>query len=99
MEISFKAKFPNGYTYNSSMEHGKVTHPGITGNDTLKIYVLEYKVTTTNVNGCVETFSANLTQPTIIKNGSSSSVTCNGVCNGSATVVPSGGTAPAYSYS
>ena len=98
-KLVLKPNFPTATPITAVWSNG-VTHPGITGNDTLKNLCFGvYTVTTTNVNGCVETFSANLTQPTLLlANGSSSSVTCNGVCNGSATVVPSGGTAP-YSYS
>lgn len=49
-------------------------------------------------NNCARTFTTLITQPaTLIPNGVSSSVTCNGVCNGDAAVSPTGGTSP-YTY-
>jgi gliding motility-associated-like protein len=79
-----------------------VNHLGISSKDTLKNACVTgigiYTITTTSNNGCVETFTTQLTQPTVLlANGSSSSVTCNAACNGSATVAPTGGTSP-YSY-
>lgn len=98
-KLILKPQFPTATPINAVWSTGAI-HNGITGNDTLKnLCAGLYTVTTTNVNGCVETFTANLTQPTkLVATGSSSSVTCNGVCNGSASVVASGGT-PAYTYS
>ncbi len=58
-----------------------------------------YTVTVTDANGCVATASANVTQPpAIIVVSSQTNVTCNGLCNGTATVNPQGGVAP-YAYS
>jgi gliding motility-associated-like protein len=76
-----------------------VTHPGIFSKDTLKnACVGTYTVNATNANGCINTYTVALTQPSLLlANGSSSSVTCNGLCNGSATVAPTGGTSP-YTY-
>ena len=98
-QLILRPQFPTATPINAVWSNG-VIHNGITGNDTLKnLCAGLYTVTTTNVNGCVETFTANLTQPTqLFANGSSNSVTCNGVCNGLAAVAPSGGT-PTYSYS
>lgn len=77
-----------------------VTHPNVITRDTLKNACAgSYTVTATNVNGCVNTFTTTLIQPTILSaNGTSSSVTCNAACNGSALATPIGGTAP-YTYS
>jgi gliding motility-associated-like protein len=77
-----------------------VTHNNIITRDTLKNACAgSYTVTATNVNGCVNTFTTTLVQPAVLlANGSSSSVTCNAACNGSAAVAPTGGTIP-YTYS
>ncbi len=77
-----------------------INHVNIVTRDTLKnICANTYTVMATNANGCVNTFSTTLSQPApLVANGSSSSITCNGTCNGSATVAPTGGTAP-YNYS
>ena len=76
-----------------------VNHNNIISKDTLKNACAgTYTISATNFNGCVNTFTTVLVQPsTLFANGSSSSITCNASCNGSASVVPSGGTGP-YSY-
>ncbi len=76
-----------------------VTHTSITSRDTLKnVCAGTYTLTITNNNGCVNTFTTTLNQPAVlVPNGSSSSITCNSFCNGSATVSPTGGTGP-YTY-
>lgn len=57
-----------------------------------------YVITVTDSHGCTATTNATLTQPTAISSTSViSNVTCNGLCNGQITLVPSGGTAP-YTY-
>lgn len=91
----FPTKIPITAVWSNS-----VTHTNITGPDTLKsLTVGLYTVTTTNSNGCVEVFTVNLTQPAqLFANGSSSSITCNNACNGSAQVSPTGGNSP-YTYS
>ncbi|MFN0202977.1 MAG: gliding motility-associated C-terminal domain-containing protein, partial [Bacteroidia bacterium] len=55
-----------------------------------------YNVTVTDTNACQATASITLTQPTLLTATitASSNVTCFGLCNGSATVVAAGGTAP-----
>jgi hypothetical protein len=77
-----------------------VTHNNVFTRDTLKNACAgTYTVTATNVNGCVNTFTTTLVQPAVLlANGSSSSITCNAACNGSAAVAPTGGTIP-YTYS
>ena len=55
-------------------------------------------VTVTDFKGCVATASVVINEPlplTAVTNGTA--VTCGGACDGSATVTPSGGTAP-YNY-
>lgn len=75
------------------------THSGIITRDTLKNACAgNYTVTATNSNSCVTTFTPILVQPPVLlANGSSSSITCNGACTGSATLSPTGGTTP-YVY-
>jgi gliding motility-associated-like protein len=59
-----------------------------------------YTVTVSDFFGCSSQVSVSITQPTPLAATitSSTNVSCNGGNNGSATVTPSGGTAP-YSYS
>ncbi len=58
-----------------------------------------YTVTVTDKNGCSKQATASLTQPALlIPNPTSTNVSCFGLCNGTATATPTGGTAP-YSYS
>jgi gliding motility-associated-like protein len=59
-----------------------------------------YTLTVTTANGCVTQGTVNVAQPSapLTVNIATNSVTCNGGNNGSATAIPSGGTAP-YSYS
>lgn len=63
-----------------------------------------YSVTITNSNGCTLVSSYSITQPLIVgasatatSNYSGFNISCFGLNNGSATVTPSGGTAP-YTY-
>jgi gliding motility-associated-like protein len=58
-----------------------------------------YTVTITDSHGCTATASVTITQPALLTTAISSStnVSCFGGSNGSATVTPTGGTAP-YSY-
>ncbi len=61
---------------------------------------LNYNMKVTDANGCVSTTSIELTEPPPfnIAITDSSNVSCNGVCDGSATVAATGGTG-AYTYS
>ena len=82
-----------GYTYSWSPSGGTAaTATGLTAGT--------YTVTVTDANGCMATRSFTLTEPTAIDTavGSQTNVSCNGGSNGSASVVPSGGT-PGYTYS
>jgi gliding motility-associated-like protein len=50
-------------------------------------------------NNCIKSFTTTMTQPTAVNpNVTTTQITCNSVCNGSATATPSGGTA-GYTYS
>ena len=53
-----------------------------------------YTVTVTDFNGCTNSQSVTITQPPVLSAGATfTNVTCNGVCDGTATSAPSGGTA------
>jgi len=56
-------------------------------------------VTITDVNGCTTIVTATINEPAVLSAGilSSSNVTCNGLCDGIATALVTGGTQP-YSY-
>jgi gliding motility-associated-like protein len=57
-----------------------------------------YTCTITDSNGCTDTYSHTITEPPALAvTASQTNTTCNGVCNGSATVTASGGT-PGYTY-
>lgn len=58
-----------------------------------------YTFSVTDAAGCVSTANVTITQPTVLQvvNITSTSPACNGDCNGTATVVVSGGTTP-YTY-
>ncbi|MBI3501509.1 MAG: gliding motility-associated C-terminal domain-containing protein [Bacteroidetes bacterium] len=59
----------------------------------------QYFATVTDTNGCQTISSVNITEPApLASNSSITSATCFGVCNGSITLNPSGGTPP-YTYS
>ncbi|MDQ3109810.1 MAG: SprB repeat-containing protein, partial [Bacteroidota bacterium] len=58
-----------------------------------------YTLTVTDANGCTVTQPSVITQPAVLSpNGIRTNVTCFGLCNGTATVAPTGGTAP-YQFS
>jgi gliding motility-associated-like protein len=57
-----------------------------------------YTVTTTDANGCTATGTVTITQPTQLQpNVSSTNVSCNTLCNGTASSNPFGGVGP-YTY-
>lgn len=58
----------------------------------------QYSLTVTDANGCTAVSSFNISQPAVIKAlVSSTDVTCNGECNGTAQISVSGGSG-SYSY-
>ncbi|WP_254050291.1 MBG domain-containing protein [Myroides sp. N17-2] len=82
----------NGYKYSWAPSGGTAaTATGlIAGN---------YTVTVTDANGCTTTESVTITQPTALTTiGFATNVSCSGGTNGTATVIPSGGTG-GYTYS
>jgi gliding motility-associated-like protein len=79
--------------YSYLWQPGMQTTPMIT-NQCAGIYTL----TVTDANGCTVTQPSVITQPPVLSpNGSRTNVSCFGLCDGTASVAPSGGTAP-YSY-
>lgn len=60
-----------------------------------------YTLSVADVNGCIGTKTMAISQPSVIMaSGVSNSITCNGLSNGSATIIASGGVAPlTYSWS
>lgn len=59
---------------------------------------ITYTVTVTDSYGCTVVRTRAVTQPpAMVHGGSSTSISCNGVCTGTASVNPSGGTPP-YTY-
>lgn len=78
------------YSYNWSL--GGATSTTLSG-----LAAGNYSVTTTDARGCTTVSSVNVTEPAAVSSSVSTvSATC-GSSNGSATVIPSGGTSP-YTY-
>lgn len=89
--------FPSGGTGNYTYSWNPPI--GATSSSVSGLAVGTYNVTITDSNNCNAPFSYNIANPPAISIAQSHvDLTCNGVCNGSAAVVPSGGTAP-YRYS
>lgn len=83
------APSPLSYTWTA----GGANTPAITG-----LTAGVYTVTASNAIGCTDTKTVSVIQPTALSlSVSSTSITCNGASNGSATVSASGGL-PAYTY-
>ncbi|MGZ3864653.1 MAG: T9SS type B sorting domain-containing protein [Bacteroidia bacterium] len=59
-----------------------------------------YTLTVTDSKGCLDTAYATLIKPTVLSvSVATGSVTCSGLCNGTATATASGGTGSTYTYS
>ncbi len=80
-----------GYTYSWSPSGG-------TGSSATNLAAGAYVCTITDTQGCTTTQSFTITSPTALTLATSSAPSLCGSPNGSATVVPSGGTGP-YTYS
>ena len=79
-----------GYTYNWSPTGG-------TKDTTSSLTPQGYTVTITDANLCTNTATVNITQPSALTlTAITTSITCNGLSNGSATATASGGTGPTY---
>jgi len=86
-----------GYSYDWD---GPVGNPNPTGEFTNTITNLaagSYTVTITDVNGCTATQAVTITQPAVLTAAITASTNSCNICNGTATVTPSGGT-PNYTY-
>lgn len=78
--------------------NGSTTTTSGTTNTIINLCAGTYSVTVTDKNNCVRTSSIIITEPApLIATTTKTTITCNGACNGSATVAVSGGTAP-YTY-
>ncbi|RYY62988.1 MAG: hypothetical protein EOO05_00715 [Chitinophagaceae bacterium] len=74
------------------------TPSGGTANVALGLTAGNYAVTATDMNGCTITKNFNITQPAALTASTSvTNIACSGGLSGSATVTPTGGTAP-YGY-
>ncbi|NUM51615.1 MAG: gliding motility-associated C-terminal domain-containing protein [Flavobacteriales bacterium] len=68
---------------------------GGTNTSTSGLCAGNHSVTITDDNGCSNTFNFTINEPSVILlNTSSSTINCNGNCDGTATVTASGGTSP-----
>jgi gliding motility-associated-like protein len=83
---------PYSYTWTPG---GVVPAPGTLLNACAGSYTLAIK----DANMCTLSKTTSLTEPTLlVANGSSTNINCSGVCDGTATTAPSGGTLP-YTHS
>ncbi|MBS1624715.1 MAG: gliding motility-associated C-terminal domain-containing protein [Bacteroidetes bacterium] len=82
----------SGYSYIWS-------NAGTTGPTDAGLCIGTYSVTTTDALGCTATVSATITQPTVltVRFTAAHNDSCSGQCNGDATALGFGGTAP-YTY-
>ncbi len=71
---------------------------GSMGEDTADLAPGTYEVFVTDANGCLDSLEITIDEPAVlILNTSFNDATCSGLCDGDATVTPSGGTGP-YTY-
>jgi gliding motility-associated-like protein len=75
------------------------TNPPQSGISAMNLQAGNYTATVTDANGCITGLNVNISEPPALNAiiSSSTSVSCNGGNNGSATVQTAGGTAP-YTY-
>lgn len=73
--------------------------PAVTTTTITNLCAGTFSFVVTDDNGCNRTFTTTMVQPTpVAPNGSVTNVSCNGFCNGSGIVAPTGGVGP-YTYS
>ncbi|MBN4051303.1 proprotein convertase P-domain-containing protein, partial [bacterium AH-315-M05] len=84
--------FP-GYTYSWN------TTPVQTTGTATGLAPIAYTATVVDANGCSTSTTITITEPTALTASiiGSTNISCNGLCDGDATVAPAGGT-PAYTY-
>lgn len=71
---------------------------GSMSEDTADLAPGTYEVFVSDANGCEDSLEVDILEPAVLTLGTSfNDATCSGLCDGDATVTPSGGTAP-YSY-
>ena len=82
-----------GYTYSWAPSGGNASNASALGAGT-------YTVTVTDANGCTNTTTAVITEPTLLTSAvtATTNVSCNGLADGSGTVAGNGGTVN-YTYS
>jgi gliding motility-associated-like protein len=80
--------------YSYLWQNGGATTPSV-----LNVCAGTYTVTVTDLAGCTATTTATVTEPSAVTESVTgiTPASCNGICDGSATVTLSGGTAP-YTY-
>ncbi|MBS1635145.1 MAG: gliding motility-associated C-terminal domain-containing protein, partial [Bacteroidetes bacterium] len=95
----------NNGTANTSISGGVTPYSilwsgGQTSGNVTNLNANLHSITVTDAAGCVSSASVQITQPTQLVSAIQNpvNVTCNGLCNGSASMLVNGGTAP-YSYS
>ncbi len=88
--ITLYGSSPSTYTWGTSPVQTTVTATNLCAGT--------YPVSVTDVNGCTLTNSVTITQPPVLSaTTTQTNPTSNSTCNGTATVIPSGGTSP-YTY-
>ncbi|MBA2613744.1 MAG: gliding motility-associated C-terminal domain-containing protein [Bacteroidetes bacterium] len=86
-----------GYTVNFSTATNSVVGSGVTA-ATSGLCIGPVTATVTDTKGCTATASTNITQPPALTvTPTQTNISCGGLCNGTASVTVTGGTAP-YSY-
>jgi gliding motility-associated-like protein len=84
---------------NGSPNYGYSWSTGAITEDLSNLPAGIYTVIVSDLNGCLAYDTVGLTNPIVLSvNTSENNATCAGVCDGSATATPAGGTAP-YNYS
>ena len=85
--------------YNYQWLDGATPIAGGTGDNISNLCPGTYSVEVTDLNGCSQTISSVVISEPGVLGGTATvnDVSCSGVCNGSATITPTGGTAP-FSY-
>jgi hypothetical protein len=86
-------------TINGALPYSYSWNNGMTGASITGIPAGTYSVTVTDVNGCTDSTSVVVTEPLVLTSAVSvdSTVSCNGLSDGGATVGVTGGTMP-YTY-